>query len=320
MKKIFILLILVLLIIVSCFFYYKEGTMPVAEKNKNTSIFVINKGDNVNEIAKKLEKNGFIRSKLVFYFVVKQLGIDTKIQAGDFRLSPSMNIYEIAKSLTKGSLDTWVTVIEGLRKEEIAQIISKELSIPENEFIKVASEGFLFPDTYLVPKDATPETIIKIFENNFNQKYTTELKNKATQKGLSLQKVLTIASLVEREARSEKARLEVASIILKRYKNDWKLQIDATVQYALGYQSNEKTWWKTNLTYDDLQIASKYNTYKYEGLPPGPICNPGISSIMAVVNANENTPYWYYITDRNGNMHYAITDEEHNANIEKYLN
>ena len=131
--------------------------------------------------------------------------------------------------------------------------------------------------------------------------------------------VLILASLVEKEARHDEDRQKVASIILKRLKNDIKLQIDATVQYALGYQSEEKTWWKKNLTQEDLDIDSPYNTYKNEGLPPGPIANPGLASIEAVINADANTSYLYYISDKNGNMHYARTLEEHQANIDKYL-
>lgn len=319
MKKIKISLIFLGLFLIVSYLYFKEGSLPVNNKETQSKIFVINKGDNVNEIAKNLEKESLIRSKLIFYVVVKQLGIDKKIQAGDFRLSQNMDTYQIANNLTKGTLDIWVTIVEGLRKEEIAQIISKEFSIPESEFIKDAKEGYLFPDTYLIPKNATSGDIVSILENNFKQKYTQEMKDKATAKGLSLDKVLTIASLVEREAKKDADRKEVASIILKRYKNDWNLQIDATVQYALGYQSISKTWWKQNLTSDDLQLNSPYNTYKNEGLPIGPICNPGISSIKAVVDADENTPYWFYISDLNGNMHYAKTNEEHNANIKKYL-
>ena len=128
-----------------------------------------------------------------------------------------------------------------------------------------------------------------------------------------------VASLVEKEARFPEDKKKVAGILIKRMKNDWMMQIDATIQYALGYQRKEKTWWKKDLTVDDIEVDNTYNTYKYKGLPPAPICNPGLDSIQAVANAEVSTPYWYYINDKKGVMHFATTLEEHNANIRKYL-
>lgn len=301
------------------FIYYKEGTLPVNKNNPVSKIFVIKKGESLSSIAKNLNNEGLIRNKIIFYVVVKKLGIERKIQAGDFRLSTMMDVYDIAKTLTHGTLDVWVTLIEGTRKEEIAQIFSQNLGIPESEFFKFATEGRLFPDTYLMPRDATAGAVIKILERNFSRRYDDLLRKKAKNKGLSDNEVLTLASLVEKEARLDEDRPIVAGIILKRYKNDWALQIDATVQYALGYQPDEKTWWKKILTTDDLKIDSSYNTYKHLGLPPSPIANPGLASIKAVIDADENTPYWYYMSDKKGKMHYAKTIEEHNENVRKYL-
>lgn len=320
MKKTIISLVVIGIIIMGGFLFYKEGLMAVSPTDKSVKIFVIDKGESVDEIIASLEKENLIRSKTVFYLILKQTGIDKRVQAGDFRLSPSMTAMEIAESLTKGTLDTWVTVIEGLRKEEIAQIFSKELNIPEIEFIKTTKEGYLFPDTYLFPKDADVNTVAEILQKNFDSKFTADLRAKMNAKKLTLNQVMTIASLVEREARLDADRKEVASIIYKRYKEDWNLQIDATVQYIVGYQTKSKTWWKKDLTLEDLAIDSPYNTYKKIGLPPGPICNPGLSSIVAAVEADDSTPYWYYISDKNGKMHYSKTLEEHDANIAKYLN
>ncbi len=320
MKKVHILLFLLILITTSFYLFYKEGSLPVNKNSQISKIFVIKQGEPLNTIVNNLVNEGLIRNKIVFYLIVKQLGIERKIQAGDFRLSPKMSAIELAKNLTHGTLDVWVTLIEGTRKEEMAQIISKNLDIPEIEFIKLADEGYLFPDTYLVPRTATAETVLSIIKNNFKNKFDEKLHTQAKNKKLTEKQVLILASLVEREARQQTSREKVASIILKRYLADWPLQIDATVQYALGYQSNEKSWWKKELTEEDLKIDSPYNTYKNKGLPPEPICNPSLSSIKAVINADENTPYWYYITDdKNGVMRYAVTLEEHEANVQKYL-
>src|SRR3989339_1480648 len=151
MKKVQILLLLLIIISISFYLFYREGSMPVNKNSLVSTIFVVNLGDPLNIIVNNLSKQGLIRNKVVFYLIVKQLGIERKIQAGDFRVSPKMTAMEVAKNLTHGTLDIWVTLIEGMRKEEIAQTISKDLNIPETEFIKIASEGYLFPDTYLIP-------------------------------------------------------------------------------------------------------------------------------------------------------------------------
>lgn len=319
MKKINILLFLLILISTSFYLFYKEGSLAVNKNSQTFKIFVIKQGEPLNTIVNNLANEGFIRNKIVFYLIVKKLGIERKIQAGDFRISESMNAQEVAANLTHGTIDIWLTLIEGMRKEEMAQVVSKNFDIPEIEFIKKAEEGYIFPDTYLVPRTATAETVLSIIKNNFKNKFSEELQTQAKNKKLSEKQVLILASLVEREARQQISREKVAGIILKRYLADWPLQIDATVQYVLGYQPNEKSWWKKSLTEDDLKIDSPYNTYKNKGLPPEPISNPSLSSIKAVINADENTPYWYYLTDKNGVMHYAVTLEEHQNNINKYL-
>ena len=319
MKKFFIVFLFSSLFIIFAYLFYKQGLLPVDKNNKGTKIFVIKRGESLNSIIDNLYRQNLIRNRLVFYLLVKKLGIEKRIQAGDFRLSPAMDAQTIAKNLTKGTLDIWVTIVEGLRKEEIAQIINQNFAIPESEFLKYAKEGYLFPDTYLVPKEATAEAIVKILTNNFYRRFDKNFQEKAKNKGLTEEEVIILASLVEKEAKYDEDRQKVASIILKRIKNDWPLQIDATIQYALGYQPQEKSWWKKYLTKEDLEIDSPYNTYKNKGLPPTPICNPGLASIEAVIGASENTPYWYYLSDKTGRMHYAKTLEEHNENIRKYL-
>lgn len=320
MKKQMIFFILIVVVVLGGFIFYKEGLMAVSANDKTIKMFTIDKGKSVEDIIKSLESEKLIRSKTIFYLILTQTGIDKKIQAGDFYLSPSMTAHEIAQNLTVGTFDKKITIIEGLRKEEIAAIFSKELNISEIEFIKTAKEGFLFPDTYLFPKDANANKVIEIMQNNFDTKITPDMKAKMKAKNLSLNQVLTIASLVEKEARLDEDRKEVASIIYKRYIKDWALEIDATVQYVIGYQVDEKTWWKKYLTQADLDVDSPYNTRRKVGLPPGPICNPGISSIIATVEADASTPYWFYISDKTGKMHYTKTLEQHNAAIERYLN
>jgi len=317
MKKGKILLFLAILISVSFYLFYKEGSLPVNKNSSISKIFTIKQGEALDSIINNLESEGFIRNKIVFRLIVTRLGIERKIQAGEFQLTPNMNANEIANSLTHGTSDSSITLIEGMRKEEMAEIISKILDIPEIEIIQKTSEGYIFPDTYMVPKNATFDTVYSIIKNN--SKFIEALKNTNKSSKLTKKEIIILASLVEREARLPATREKIAGIILKRYLADWPLQIDATVQYILGYQPNEKSWWKKELTEFDLRVDSPFNTYKHPGLPPEPICSPSLSSIEAVINANPNTPYWYYITDKNGVMHYAVTLEEHEANIQKYL-
>ena len=308
---------LFILITTSFYLFYREGSLPVNKTNSTTKIFVIKQGEPLEIIVNNLTNEGLIRNKVVFYLIVKKLGIERKIQAGEFKLSPNMNAVEVANNLTHGTSDTSITLIEGMRKEEMAEIISKAFDILSIEIVKKTSEGYIFPDTYMVPKNSTFDTVYSIIKSN--NKFIEVLKDTNKSSKLTKKEIIILASLVEREARQPATREKIAGIILKRYLADWPLQIDATVQYILGYQPNEKSWWKKELTEEDLKINSPFNTYKHPGLPPEPICSPSLSSIEAVINANSNTPYWYYITDPQGVMHYAVTLEEHETNIQKYL-
>ncbi|MBI3093021.1 MAG: endolytic transglycosylase MltG [Candidatus Levybacteria bacterium] len=324
MKKLLTLFLVFTIFFLGLFFWWKNGLSAVNSADKTQKIFVIQKGEGVREIANKLKREGLIKDAVVFFIFVKKEGLDGKIQAGDFRLSPSMTAFDIAQTLTHGTLDVWVTIPEGKRAEEIAEIL--KISVPSyqsswrNELVK--HEGYLFPDTYLIPKDADIDLVITIMKNNFEKKLAAIWpSNKqslfANKTRLSKEEVIIVASMIEREAKFEQDRPLVASVILNRIEIGMKLDIDATIQYALGYQEDEKTWWKKGLTKDDLAVNSSYNTYLNRGLPPAPISNPGLAVMRAVINS-EDTNYLYYISDRSGKNHYAKTLEEHNANIERY--
>lgn len=317
MKRIIAVVILILVVVIISTFWWQNGVLPVNSQNNTPKIFVVENGQGVREIANSLKKEGLIRDPVVLFLITKQRGLDKKIQAGDFRLNPSLNAYEIAESLTHGTLDIWVTVPEGYRAEEIADILEGKIPNYDKSWREVLNqnEGYLFPDTYLIPRDADITTIISIFKNNFQTKYDSVKSLKTNN--LSDTQTLVLASLVEREAMLEEDRPLVASVIYNRLSIGMKLDIDATLQYALGYQKDEKRWWKKGLTNEDKKLNSPYNTYTNPGLPPAPISNPGLSAISAALNPAE-TDYLYYITDKNGKNRYAKTIEGHSANIEKY--
>jgi UPF0755 protein len=318
LTRLVILLFVIVILGWSGWLWWNNSISPINPNDKAPVVFVVNKGDGVKIIASNLAAQNLIRSPTGFYVLVKILGIERQIQAGDFRLTRAMNAKDVAIELTHGITDQWVTILEGWRDEEIATKLSKDLNIPEVEFLKYTKEGYMFPDTYLIPQNATAAAVAQIFLDNFNKKVTTKMREDAIKSGLTLNQVLVMASIVEREGRSAQDRPVIAGILLKRLKADWPLEVDATLQFALGYQASEKSWWKKYLTDDDKKINSPFNTYTNTGLPPTPICNPGLESISAVVYPTVSD-YWYYIHDTTGAVHYAKTIQEHNANVTKYL-
>lgn len=318
LKPRLIVLGILVILFLAALSYWNFLKSPVDKSNDQKKVFVVKKGQSSANIAQDLEKQNLIHSSLVFKVLLRLSGQGRQIQAGDFKLSQAMSTEDIIHILSSGSVDRWVTLIEGWRVEEMAKNLSDELGVKSDEFVKVAKEGYMFPDTYLFNPDAKASDIAATLRNNFNQKFDESLQSKMVSKGLTPPQGVILASIVEREARSDQARTEVASILLKRLKMDMGLNVDATVQYGLGYQPSEKSWWKKNLTPEDLKVNSPYNTYLHSGLPPAPICNPSLSSLQAVANADPNTPYLYYYHDSEGNSHYAKTLEEHNENISTY--
>jgi UPF0755 protein len=316
MKKLLITLGIFVIIFAAAFLWWKNGLSPVKPNSSNPQIFIVEKGQGIREVSKNLKDKGLIKDPIVFFLLTKKLGLDKKIEAGDYRLSPSMSAYQIATNLTHGTLDIWITIPEGNRADEIADILKENIpSYDENWRAQLEkNEGYLFPDTYLIPRDATIDQIITTMKDNFDSKYASIESNKS---GLSQSEVVRVASMVEREARFEQDRPLVASVILNRLNIGMKLDLDATVQYAIGYQPNQKKWWKNGLTIQDLAIDSPYNTYTNNGLPPTPISNPGLASLKAVMNP-ASTNYIFYVSDSGGHNHYATTLEGQRANIKKY--
>ena len=308
---------IIFFIIVGLLLAYKSQTSPVL-KEAEFKTFTITPGQSSSEIGKNLKKEGLIKNSIVFNLFVRLNNLAEKIQAGSFKLSPSMSLSEIGNQLTTGTFDVWITIPEGFRNEEIAQRLNEKLGIKEEDFLKIAEEGYMFPDTYLVPKESTAANIVSILRENFDRKFSDELKQMVTSRGLTEKEVIILASIVEREALFAEDRPIVAGILLNRQNIAMALEADATVQYALGYSEEEKTWWRKNLTEEDLRVNSQYNTRRHAGLPPGPICNPGLSAIQAVINPAE-TDYLYYLSDKEGKMHYAVSLEEHIENINQYL-
>lgn len=311
-----ILLILAAVIFFSAKGYWEYLNSPI-QKGAKMRAFVIQKGQSVDSIAKSLEEEGFIRSAFIFKILLKQANVN--VQAGDFKLSSGMSTGQIIQTLSQGSIDKWVTLLEGWRVEQMAEKLSEELGVDKQAFLASAEEGYMFPDTYLFNPEANPSDIASIMRNTFNARFDEELQSKIRAKGLTPEQGVILASIVEREARSDEVRTKVASILLNRIKIGMKLDADATVQYAKDTQTLERVgkldkYWQPITREEYSSVKSDFNTYLIPGLPPAPICNPSLSSLSAVANASD-TPYLYYYHDSKGNSYYARTLEEHNRNV-----
>lgn len=276
--------------------------------------FLITKGTSASEVGINLKSRGFIKNSLAFKFYTQLTGKASKIQAGEYLLSGSLSLPELVSQILKGPVEFWVTIPEGLRREEVVEKIIRTLELSPDvetefrqEFIKQTEdkEGYLFPDTYLFAKTVSAQKVVDKMTETFDKKVAN----------LSLSnEMLILASLVERETRTSEERPIVAGILAKRSKFGWPLQVDASVQYAVGTIND---WWPS-LRKEDLNISSPFNTYKYKGLPPYPIANPSLDSIRAVVESKDS-PYWFYLHDEEGEIHYARDLAEHQENIRIYL-
>lgn len=329
--KIFVGLALFAAIFFALLVWWREAAGSVDGRDTKLKSLVIPKGASAENIADRLKEGGFVKSKAAFRIYLKVKGLEKKIPAGDYRLSSSFGLQKIVSTLITGPKGLWVTYPEGIRREEIAAITIKNLEVEEEasfweEFIRESEgmEGFLFPDTYLFERGTGAKRIVEVLRGTFDQK-TEGLKRDIEKSDLSFGEVVNLASIVERETRKDEERPVVAGILLKRLKRGMSLDVDATLQYIVGGKRCgvkagpvlDCNFWEVPLL-GDRELKSPYNTYINRGFPPSPIANPGLSSIKAVLNP-EDSPYFYYLHDREGKIHYAKTLEEHNENVGKYI-
>ncbi len=329
MKKKLLLLITLLITIPPVAYSYYNYALNLPGSSDETPVnFAVEQGQSVEEIAKNLESGGLIRSAALFRLYTVLSDLSSSLQAGEYQIPQNLNLKEVADLLRHGTFEERLTFIEGWRREEMANEISKiktparragrqNSNLNAVDFLRESEglEGYLFPDTYFVSKETTAEDLVKMMRENFENRIK---EDEVDLQGLTLDEVVNIASIVEREVRLAEDKPIVAGILIKRFLNGWALQADATIQYALGYQNDKEGWWKKNLILEDLEIDSPYNTYENPGLPPAPICNPGLESLETALNPTE-TDYWYYVSDSEGQTHFSVTNEEHNENVAKYL-
>jgi len=284
--------------------------LPKSKSIGKEMIFSIVKGEGSKEIALNLEKEGLITSASVFRIYVLTIGISGKLQAGKYELSPSMSIYEIAKKLDSGDIVTKnITIPEGFTIKQIEERLNTEMNMEMK--IDSSFEGYLFPDTYLISYDANPQEILKMMQDNFEKKLTSDLRTEIERQNKTIKEIITMASLIEKEVISFEDKQTVSGIFWKRIKSGMPLDSCATIAYILGID-------KWRYSYEDTRIQSPYNTYLNLGLPEGPICNPGLESIKAAIYP-EASQFWFYLSAQNGETIFSKTLEEHNAAKVEYL-
>ena len=347
-RKIVLVVALVLFIILgiggfSAYNYVKSALQPVDENATEGIAVTIPMGSGINTISAILEENGIIKDKQIFKYYVKFKN-ESQFQAGDYTLTKAMTMDELIQSLKTGRVYReplfTMTIPEGLTLEQIAQVVAKNTSYTADEFMEVVTsdafvskmmakyptlitnevlneqirydlEGYLYPATYpFYEESPSLETIIESMIEQLN-KLVLDYSAAIEERNMTVHQFLTFASLLEEEATAQTDRETIASVFYNRLEIGMPLQTDPTVLYAIGSH-------KDRVLNSDLEVQNPYNTYKVNGLPPGPIAGAGKSSLEATINPT-NTEYFYFLADKSGINHFAKTYDEHLANITKYL-
>ncbi len=308
--------------------------IPVDKDSKARVVMTVSQGETGYDIAKKLSGLDLIPSEFAFYWYLRQSGLGNQLEAGKYILKKSYTIPELAEVLTHGkNQEIVVTIREGLSIEQVDAYLTENGILPAHAFQECAKnctieqrfsfldskpkeqslEGYLFADTYFAdPETISPKELILKMLKNFEGKLSSSLRSEIAKRGSSIHQIVTMASLIEKESRSNEEKPVIAGILWKRLKEKMVLGVDATVRYAVKK-------WTGPLTLDDLSINSPYNTRKNAGLPPGPIGNFSADSLKAAIMPKDSS-YYYYLHGSDGAIHYAKTNEEHNLNKQKYLN
>ncbi len=301
--------------------------------------FLIHEGQSTEEIAQDLQRAGLVNNTLVFRVMARLRGVDDKLQAGEYQLRRNMSVDELLVVLQHAPVtEMTVTFIEGWRMEEFAAELQHRQLLNGSAFLALARggaatyswlrsrpdgaslEGYLFPSTYRLTAQTTPQDLIDTLLQKFGEVLTPVMREKIRSQGRTIHEVVTLASIVEREAVLPGERQRIAGVYVNRLREGIGLYADPTVQYARGYQPDTDTWWKRPLLFQDLEIDSPYNTYRYAGLPPGPICSPGLASLQAAIDPEAHEFFYFVAKDvaGDGSHVFARTLAEHEQNRQRY--
>jgi UPF0755 protein len=307
-------------------------TQPL-DLNGAEQLFTVEQGESVASVANRLKGAGLIRDAEALRSYLIYSGLDTSVQAGEYKLSTALSALDIAHELQDATPeDVTFNVLPGWRVEEVANSLATSgLQITYDEFLEAARnptrdfdfltgadsvEGFLYPDAYIFPRTTSAaDDMIAVMVRNFAAHLTLDLRNGFERQGLTVYQAVTIASMVEREAVQAEEQALIASVYINRFNIHMKMEADPTVQYAIGYNYLQQTWWTNPLSLLDLEVNSVYNTYRYEGLPPTPIANPSLGALSAVAFPAETTYYYFRARcDGSGFHEFSETFDEHLQN------
>ncbi|GGA37791.1 aminodeoxychorismate lyase [Kroppenstedtia guangzhouensis] len=315
-------------------YLYVDHSLGSPKRSRSVQM-EIKSGTSTAEIGHMLKEQGLIRNDWFFSTYAWLTGKSKGLQAGVYEIPPDVNVNEILDIITKGRQNTvTVTIPEGYTLEQIGEKLEQKTQFSKEDFIRAAEEeefeqdflrevptdaqrryrleGYLFPSTYNIPKTAKPKDVINMMLGQFHNKMEEhQVMEQLESKNLTLDKWVTIASIVEREGQAKQEFPKIAGVIYNRLNKNMRLQVDATIQYARGAQ-------KARLSYDDLKLDSVYNTYKIDGLPPGAISNPGERALLAALKPDKHS-YLYYVTkkDGTGEHYFAETFEQHRLYIKQ---
>ena len=320
---------LLVLVMGSMYLAFGASNVPRTSNDPDQKIYItVKPGMDADAIAGQLLAHGVIDSKFSFWWQVKTGGLQDKFKAGTYLLHPGMKTEDaIGKLISGETTSIKFTIPEGFGIKEIAERLSDEGLVDKEKFLKLAkdyapydyvekhenvryaAEGFLFPDTYEIQSDVSEKETMAMMARDFDQRLTKKLRARAEEMNLSIYDLVTLASLVEKEARYEEDRPIIAQVFFKRLRIGMPLQSDTTLQYLLDAP-------KEDVSIADTKMESPYNTYQNYGLPPGPIASPGMAAIEAVLYPAD-TDYLYFVADRQGHNHYSNTYAEHLAIVDE---
>ncbi len=312
---------------------HRPTTLRITEPSAVTIV----SGDSAASIGRRLVASGVIASQYRFELLAVLLSWESRLEPGSYTFEAGLTTYEILRRIHFGETSPWRVVIpEGLRLEQVIERLAESnvveatalravLEAPPQDVVSgtlatrrplgSTLEGYLFPSAYTFPLDGTAEQAVRAMLQRLDESITPQLWDTINSSGRTLHEILTIASIIEREVIEDNERPLVSAVIWNRLEAGMPLQMDSTVQYAVG-ESGE--WWKDDLGAVDLDTASPYNTYVAAALPPGPIASPGLASIMAAANP-ANVPYLYFVARGDRTHAFAVTYEEHLDNVERFL-
>ncbi|OIP04913.1 endolytic transglycosylase MltG [Candidatus Berkelbacteria bacterium CG_4_9_14_3_um_filter_39_23] len=313
-KVILIAIAICILAIASAFFILGYTIYRPVSFDHSQVFFEVKDGQKKTEISEGLKEKNLIRSAKVMAYYAK--AVNANLKSGLYYFSPSQSTKQIVAILSRGDIsEKQITIVEGLRREEIAQYLDKNNIVKYKDFMQASDgkEGFLFPDTYRISASSSANEIVKKMTDNFEKKAGGEINRD----------ILSLASIVEREAKKDDERAKIAGVYQNRLNVIMKLEADPTVQYgkdtANGKNSLDFKYWQAITFADYTAVDSKFNTYVHSGLPPAPICNPGTKSIDAAKNPAKHN-YYYFFHLKSGEAIFSKNSTEHNSNKVKYQN